>query len=83
VRSAVPSLRPDAHSGTYGIYVNAINLCIADTSVDGFVTEVDPPIFADQYVTHNSAVDLNDDGVIDAADVLIFQTSYQCGCGAP
>jgi hypothetical protein len=72
-----------AHSGTYGIYVNAINLCIADTSVDGFVTEVDPPIFADQYVTHNSAADLNYDGVIDAADVLIFQTSYQCGCGAP
>jgi hypothetical protein len=74
---------PTTHDRRYAIYVNHIKICEADADDNGLVDAGDPPAFASQFLVTDPRADLTQDQAVDAADVLRFQETYICGCGAP
>jgi hypothetical protein len=69
--------------GPNRVWTNRITVCAADSDSDGAITSNDPQVFASQYMAQSPDADLNADTVVGPADLVLFQESYACGCGAP
>lgn len=69
--------------GPNSVWTNRITVCDADSDFDGVITSNDPLAFASQYIAQSPDADLNGDAEVGPADVVRFQESYACGCGAP
>src|SRR5690606_7701575 len=64
----------------YGYYLQKITICAADSDSDGFITSDDPIAFGSAYIASSPNADLNSDLLVNATDISIFTTAYQCQC---
>jgi hypothetical protein len=78
-----PCYMAHAEGQVPSIFVNRINLCIADVSIDGDVNSLDLAAFASSYIASSPEADLDQDSAVDASDLLLFQQGYTCECGSP
>jgi hypothetical protein len=68
--------------GTWNIYANHVHVCsaIADVNSDNLVNQSDLSLFTSWFTSADPRADLNQDGVVDAADFKHFSASYACAC---